>query len=132
MRRGLRPPETSWRRRWRRRKSGTGRTSIDSVPLVRPGGCRRRALSYNHSMSKQAISVTLDEENLTWLKGRAGASRVRSVSELLDRIVAAARGAGGIGPSRSVVGTVDIDEGDPSLEQADAAIRALFDAPVRR
>jgi hypothetical protein len=82
-------------------------------------------------MSKQAISVTLDEGNLTWLKARAGASGVRSVSELLDHIVAAARGAGGFEPSRSVVGTVDIDGADPLLEEADGAIRALFDASRR-
>jgi hypothetical protein len=83
-------------------------------------------------MSKQAISVTLDAENLTWLKGRAGAAGLRSVSELLDRIVTAARASGRVGPSRSVVGTVDIDPGDPSLEHADAALRALFDASLRR
>lgn len=83
-------------------------------------------------MSKQAISVTLDAENLTWLKGRAGAAGLRSVSELLDQIVSAARASGGVGPPRSVVGTIRIDDGDPSLEHADAAIRALFDASLRR
>lgn len=83
-------------------------------------------------MTKQAISVTLETENLAWLKGRAGAAGVRSVSELLDRIVSAARASGDVGPARSVVGTVDIDEADPSLERADAAIRALFDASRRR
>jgi hypothetical protein len=83
-------------------------------------------------MSKRAISVTLDEDNLTWLKGRTAASGFRSVSELLDHIVASARAAGGIGQSRSVVGTVDIDEADPLLERADAAIRTLFDASLRR
>ena len=83
-------------------------------------------------MSKQAISVTLDAENLTWLKGRAGAAGFRSVSELLDRIVSAARASGQVGPPRSVVGTIGIDPGDPSLEHADAALRALFDASLRR
>jgi hypothetical protein len=83
-------------------------------------------------MSKQAISVTLDEENLTWLKGRAGASGLRSVSELLDQIVSAARASGGAGVSRSVAGTVEIDQADPWLERADTAIRALFDAPSGR
>jgi hypothetical protein len=82
-------------------------------------------------MSKQAISVTLGEENLTWLKGRASAGGVRSVSELLDRIVSAARASGGVGPSRSVVGTVAIAAADPRLEHADAAIRALFGAAHR-
>src|SRR3989442_1327897 len=83
-------------------------------------------------MPKQAISVTLDAENLTWLKGRAGAAGLRSVSELLDRIVSAARASGRAGPARSVVGTIDIDPADPSLEHADAALRTLFDASLRR
>ena len=83
-------------------------------------------------MSKQAISVTLDAENLTWLKARAGAARLRSVSELLDQLVTVARESGRIGPSQSVVGTIDIDPSDPSLEQADAALRVLFDASLRR
>src|SRR5437762_6597624 len=89
-------------------------------------------ISYNYSMSKRAISVTLDTENLTWLKGRAGATGVRSVSELLDRIVSAARASGRIGPARSVIGSIAIDTGDPSLEHADAALRGLFDASLRR
>src|SRR5205814_1071073 len=50
-------------------------------------------------MAKQAISVTLDSDNLTWLKGRAGAAGLRSVSELLDQIVTAAREGGRIGPA---------------------------------
>jgi hypothetical protein len=83
-------------------------------------------------MSKQAISVTLDQENLTWLRGRAGAPGFKSVSDLLDQIVTAARASGGVGPSRSVVGTVAIDPADPSLARADAAIRSLFDASLGR
>jgi hypothetical protein len=38
----------------------------------------------------QAISVTLDQDNLTWLRGRAGAAG-RSVSEILDRVIQGAR-----------------------------------------
>lgn len=83
-------------------------------------------------MSKQAISVTLDSDNLMWLKGRAGAAGVRSVSELLDQIVTAARTSGQIGPSRSVVGTIDLDARDPWLEQADAAVRGMFEASLGR
>ena len=45
-------------------------------------------------MAKQALSVTLDADNLTWLKGRAGTAGVRSVSELLDQLVSAARQSG--------------------------------------
>ena len=83
-------------------------------------------------MAKQAISVTLEADNLRWLKGRAGASGLRSVSELLDRLVSAARASGHVGPSRSVVGTIDVDASDPGLGGADEALRALFDASVGR
>ena len=83
-------------------------------------------------MNKRAISVTLDADNLIWLKARAGAAGLRSVSELIDRLVTQARTAGTTGPVRSVVGTIDIDAGDPSLEQADSAVRAMFDASLRR
>jgi hypothetical protein len=83
-------------------------------------------------MAKHAISVTLDAENLTWLKGRVGAAGLRSVSELLDQLVTAARAAGRVGPARSVAGTVDIDSADPLLEKADAAVRAVFETSLGR
>ena len=83
-------------------------------------------------MGKQAISATLDADNLMWLKGRVGAAGIRSVSELLDQIVSAARTSGHIGPSRSVVGTIDLDASDPWLEGADEAVRGMFDASLRR
>lgn len=83
-------------------------------------------------MTKRAISVTLDANNLTWLKGRAGAGGVRSVSELLDRLVRAARTSGQTGGSRSVVGTIDVDASDPSLEGADESIRSMFQASLGR
>jgi hypothetical protein len=83
-------------------------------------------------MPKQAISVTLDADNLTWLKGRAGAAGLRSVSELLDQLVSAARETGRIGPSRSVVGTIDIDASDPLLEGADEAIRGIYETSLGR
>ncbi len=89
-------------------------------------------ISYKHNMAKQAISVTLDTDNLTWLKGRASATGVRSVSELLDQIVSSARSSGQVGPSRSVVGTIDIAAGDPWLEGADDAVRGMFEASLRR
>src|SRR5205807_495645 len=84
------------------------------------------------SMSKQAISVTLDADNVMWLKGRAGATGVRSVSELLDQLVTAARQTGRVGPSRSVIGTIDVDPADPLLERADDAVRYLFEASMGR
>jgi hypothetical protein len=83
-------------------------------------------------MAKQAISVTLEADNLTWLKGRAGAAGVRSVSELLDQLVSAARASGQVGPSRSVVGTIDVDASDPWLAGADDAMRAMFQASISR
>ena len=83
-------------------------------------------------MAKQAISVTLEADNLTWLKGRAGAAGLRSVSELLDQLVTAARASGRGGPSRSVVGTIDVDASDPWLDGADDALHGLFDASLGR
>jgi hypothetical protein len=83
-------------------------------------------------MPKQAISVTLDADNLTWLKGRAGAAGLRSVSELLDQLVTAARESGRVGPARSVVGTIDIDANDPLLEGADDVVRGMYEASLRR
>jgi hypothetical protein len=84
-------------------------------------------------MPKTAFSVTLDSDNLIGLRGRARATGARSVSELLDRIVRSARASGGsVTPSRSAVGTIEIDPRDPSLEHADAALRALFDASLGR
>jgi hypothetical protein len=83
-------------------------------------------------MSRQAISVTLATDNVTWLKGRAGAAGLRSVSELVDQLVTAARRSGQIGPSRSVVGTIDVDPSDPGLEGADAALGALYERSIGR
>jgi hypothetical protein len=81
---------------------------------------------------KQALSVTLGADNVTWLKGRAGAGGVRSVSELLDQLVTAARQSGRVVPARSVVGTIDIDSSDPLLEGADAAVRSMYEGSLGR
>jgi hypothetical protein len=83
-------------------------------------------------MSKRAISLTLDSDNVTWLKGRAGAAGLRSVSQLVDRLVTDARRAGRVGPSRSVVGTIDIDAADPFLEGADTAVRTIYERSIGR
>ena len=82
-------------------------------------------------MAKRAISVTLETDNVTWLKGRAGAAG-ESVSGVLNQIVSAARQGLPAGPARSVVGTIDIDSSDPLLERADAAVLAMFDASLGR
>jgi hypothetical protein len=85
-------------------------------------------------MNKQAISVTLERDNLAWVRGRALASGGLSVSEMLDRLIADARtGGAGSGPGgASVVGTVDIAPDDPELLAADEAIRALLAQSVAR
>jgi hypothetical protein len=82
-------------------------------------------------MARRALSVTLGSDNVTWLKGRAGAAG-DSVSAVLDRIVSQARRSGGQEPVRSVVGTIDIDSTDALLLDADAAVRSLFEASVQR
>jgi len=82
-------------------------------------------------MAKRALSVTLESDNVMWLKGRTGAAGFRSISELVDQLVTDARAAGH-GPVRSVIGTVDIDSSDPQLAAADEAVRYLFDASLNR
>lgn len=82
-------------------------------------------------MARRAISVTLDIDNVTWLKGRAGAAG-ESVSEMIDQLVTAAREGAHAADARSVAGTIDIDASDPLLEGADAAVRAAFAASLRR
>jgi hypothetical protein len=82
-------------------------------------------------MARRAISITLDIDNVAWVKGRAGAAG-ESVSEMIDRLVTAARQGQCAAETRSVVGTVDVDASDPRLDNADAAVRALFGASLSR
>jgi hypothetical protein len=82
-------------------------------------------------MARRAISVTLEIDNVAWLKGRAGAAG-ESVSEMIDQLVTAARQGTCAGQMRSVAGTIDIDASDPLLEHADRAVRAAFDASLGR
>lgn len=81
---------------------------------------------------KQAISVTLHRDNITWLRGRLDATGSKSVSELVDRLVTSARLGGRVAAPKSVVGTIEIDRRDTLLERADTAVRALFDASLRK
>jgi hypothetical protein len=78
-------------------------------------------------MNKRALSVTLQPENILWLRGRARADGRRSLSETLDRLVAEVR-AGGKAPSlvRSVVGNIRIDESKGDLAAAGRTLRGLF------
>lgn len=82
-------------------------------------------------MARRAISVTLETDNVTWLKGRAGATG-ESLSEVLDQIVTDARGSRRHEPARSVAGTIDIDPADPLLDGADAYVQSLFEASLAR
>ena len=85
-------------------------------------------------MPKKAVSLTLDESNLVWLRGVSARSGARSLSETVDHIVSAARESGDAHPQsiRSVVGTIDINEGDPLLEVADAVVGGLFERSLAR
>lgn len=84
-------------------------------------------------MPKKPVSLTLEEANLLWLKGRARVLAGGSISEAVDQLVGEAR-AGRIGaaePVRSVVGTIDLAD-DPLLTDADAAIRDVFASSLAR
>jgi hypothetical protein len=83
-------------------------------------------------MSKRAVSLTLDEANLLWLRGR-GFGR-GNLSAAIDDLITEAR-AGRLGSPasvRSVVGTIDVSADDPTLEKADAALRELFAQSLSR
>lgn len=78
-------------------------------------------------MPKRALSVTLDPENILWLKARARGAKARSVSQTLDRLLLEARTGRVESPRpRSVRGTVTIDASDPDLHHADEAVRRLM------
>jgi hypothetical protein len=83
---------------------------------------------------RKAISITLSEDNLVWLRGQATCTAKGSVSDVLDRMVSEARAGGRTEPAavRSVVGTVDLPDDDPELEHADGYIRSLFAASARQ
>lgn len=83
-------------------------------------------------MSKKAVSLTLDEENLLWLRGR-GYGR-GNLSAAVDELITEAR-AGRLGEAmmvRTVVGSIDLPADDPMLERADTAMRDLFAASLSR
>ena len=83
-------------------------------------------------MPKKSISVTIEESNLLWLRGR-GYGR-GNLSAALDDLITAAR-AGRLGspaPVRSVVGTIDLPADDPRLERSDDVIRDLFARSLSR
>lgn len=81
---------------------------------------------YHMFMPKQALSVTIEDANVTWLRGRVRSGKRRSLSEALDDVVTQARLGGRTDETRSVVGTIDIASGDPTLATADADVRRAF------
>ena len=85
-------------------------------------------------MSKKAVSVTLDESNLLWLKGLTERSGARSLSDTIDRLIATARESGdaAANAARSVMGTIDIAAFDPELHHADLALDQLFAKSLSR
>jgi hypothetical protein len=83
-------------------------------------------------MAKRAVSLTLDEGNLLWLRGR-GYGR-GNLSAVVDDLVTEAR-AGKLADARhvrSIAGTIDIATDDPLLERADTTVRELFAASLSR
>ena len=83
-------------------------------------------------MPKRPVSVTLDEDNLLWLRGRAARRKRRSLSDALDEVITAARTTGALEASRSVVGTIEIPSDDQALERADQYVRSLFETSLSR
>jgi hypothetical protein len=79
-------------------------------------------------MPKAAISVTLEQDNLLWLRSQTAVAGRRSLSETLDQLVTGARQSGRVpgAEPRSVVGTIDINPDDPDLAEADGFVRGLF------
>jgi len=85
-------------------------------------------------MAKSPVSVTLSDDNLSWLRGRTVALKARSLSETLDTLVTRAR-MGGETPAaavRSVVGTIDVAAEDPELADADRFVRTLVGGSLAR
>jgi hypothetical protein len=82
----------------------------------------------NYRMSKQAISVTLSPDNLVWLKGRARADGVGSLSEYLDRLLTRARFGGNTArPVKSMKGALAAMTDEP-LDLAPAISANAWDA----
>jgi hypothetical protein len=84
-------------------------------------------------MPKKAVSITLDEANLLWLKGRARVLAGGSLSEAVDQLIDEAR-AGRLGaaePARSVAGTIDVPD-DDALKAGAIELSELFAAAIDR
>jgi hypothetical protein len=82
---------------------------------------------------KKAVSLTIEEANLLWVKGQATA-RDGNVSSVVDELITEARRGGRQRPGsvRSVVGTIDLPDDDPDLLRADEHIRSVYERSLRR
>lgn len=84
-------------------------------------------------MAKTAISLTIEQTNLLWLKGRARVVAGGSLSEAVDQLIAEAR-AGKLGqdhPATSVVGTIDLPD-DDALTAGGKGLMSLFAESLSR
>jgi hypothetical protein len=82
---------------------------------------------------KRAVSITIGEDNLLWLKAQAAAGARGSVSEVVDRLVQEARMGGRTDAAaiRSVIGSIDLPD-DDGLIEADAYVTKLFERSLAR
>ena len=85
-------------------------------------------------MSGQKISVALDADNLLWLQSQAITSGNRNLSDTLNAMLARLRSgpSGEPASEQHFEATARINESDPELRQADAAIRKLFARSLER
>jgi hypothetical protein len=84
-------------------------------------------------MPKKAVSITLDQSNLLWLKGRARVRAGGSLSEAVDQLIDDAR-AGRLGaaePPRSIAGTIDVPD-LTALTAAQTELRGVFTRSLDR
>lgn len=82
---------------------------------------------------RKPVSVTLENDNLLWLRGKARATERGSLSAVLDGIVTEARLKGRTPlEARSVRGTITLDPDDLDLKKADAYVQSLFDDSLAR
>jgi hypothetical protein len=84
-------------------------------------------------MAKKAVSITLDESNLLWLKGRARVLAGGSLSEAIDQLIDEARAGtlGAVEAPRSIVGTIDVPD-DAVLVAAADDVRGMFHTSLSR
>lgn len=84
-------------------------------------------------MAKTAISLTIEQTNLLWLKGRAKIVASGSLSEAVDQLITEAR-AGRLGQAqaqRSVVGTIDLPD-EEALAAGKEAMTGMFARSLSR